>query len=48
VDLGRSMLNLPAVGGIQLAPASTPLSSAHVHGHPFGLRVADDARVPQA
>jgi X-Pro dipeptidyl-peptidase len=48
VDLGRSMLNLPVVGGIQLAAATTPLSSTHVHGHPFGLRVADDARVPQA
>jgi X-Pro dipeptidyl-peptidase len=48
VDLGRSTLNLPVVGGIQLAPATTSLSSTHVQGHPFGLSVADDARVPQS
>jgi X-Pro dipeptidyl-peptidase len=46
IDLSRSDLDLPAVGGIHVEPTDAGLAQQHGRGHPLGLSVADTSRVP--
>jgi len=46
IDLSRSGLDLPAVGGIHLEPTDEGLAKQRARGHRLGLSVADTSRVP--
>jgi X-Pro dipeptidyl-peptidase len=46
IDLGRSDIELPAVGGIHLEPTDEGLAKQRARGHRLGPSVADTSRVP--
>jgi hypothetical protein len=46
IDLSRSDIELPAVGGIHLEPTDEGLAMQRARGHRLGRSVADTSRVP--
>jgi X-Pro dipeptidyl-peptidase len=46
IDLARSELQLPAVGGLRLDPTGGSLDRQTVHARPVSRAIADTSRVP--